>query len=69
MFFTTYSLSLIHISTNESSFQIPVKAWYEKNGSFTNSMGITQRFNDTICDNDNQLKTIAQVIDEIDGKL
>lgn len=56
-------------TTNESSFQIPVRAWYEKNGSFTNSMGITQRFNNTICDNDNQLKTIAQVIDEIDGKL
>lgn len=59
--------SIESMSNNDVS--IPIRAWYEKDGSFTNSIGLTQTFEDTIKDDENPLKTISQIIEEIDDKL
>lgn len=48
---------------------IPVKAWYEKAGSFTNTVGTTQEFIDAIQNKQNNLKTITEVINQIDDGL
>lgn len=48
---------------------IPVKAWYEKTGSFTNTVGTTQEFIDTVQNKQNNLKTITEVINQIDDGL
>lgn len=61
-------ISLDSINNQISTISIPIKAWYEKDGSFTNSMGLTQAFKDTIND-DTQLKTITDILNEFDNRL
>ena len=48
--------------------EIPVKIWCEKEGSFTNSEGLTQEFTDAIMDENNKLKTVGQVLELICNK-
>lgn len=52
---------------NLATMVIPVRAWYEKEGSFTNSEGLTQDFKDTINDSQNELKTISEVLADIEN--
>ncbi|WP_455644685.1 hypothetical protein [Methanosphaera sp.] len=63
------SLNTIQNEIKNSEIIIPVKAWYELNGSFTNSEGLTQEFEDTIKSEETTLKTITEVIQEIDSAL
>ena len=53
----------------DSDVNIPVRAWYEQEGSFTNNEGKTQEFIDTIQDETNELKTIRMVFDELENAL
>ncbi|OED29666.1 hypothetical protein [Methanosphaera sp. WGK6] len=63
------SLNTIQNEINSSEIFIPVKAWYELNGSFTNSEGLTQEFIDTIQNKKTSLKSITEVIHEINDGL
>ena len=65
---------IISVNTTKKLFQdsdvnIPVRAWYEQEGSFTNNEGKTQEFIDTIQDDTNELKTIRMVFDELENAL
>ena len=65
---------IISVNTTKKLFQdsdvnIPVRAWYEQEGSFTNNEGKTQEFIDTIQDETNELKTIRMVFDELENAL
>jgi len=49
--------------------EIPVRQWCEKEGSFTNSEGLTQEFHDAIQDENNHLLTVEEILEEISKKL
>lgn len=49
--------------------EIPVRQWCEKEGSFTNSLGYTQEFDDAILDENNNLKTIGEVLEIISNNI
>lgn len=44
---------------------IPLKAWCQKDMSFTNSAGLTQEYSDAINDDENTLKTMSEVLELI----
>ena len=50
-------------------YEIPVRQWCEKEGSYTNSEGLTQEFHDVIKDENNQLLTVEEILEEISKKL
>ncbi|MBE6493655.1 MAG: hypothetical protein E7Z84_03485 [Methanosphaera stadtmanae] len=61
-------LSAVNNQINElADMIIPIRAWYEKEGSFTNAEGLTQDFKDTINDSQNELKTISEVLADIEN--
>lgn len=49
--------------------EIPVRQWCEKKGSFTNSLGNTQEFEDAVNDENNHLKTIGEVLEIITNNI
>ncbi|MCD7781695.1 MAG: hypothetical protein LUG89_03240, partial [Methanosphaera sp.] len=53
----------------DSEIEIPVKAWYEQTGSFTNNAGIEQEFSDALQTETSSLKTITEIVDQIEGKI
>lgn len=52
---------IIKLSSTDAD-AIPIRAWYEKDGSFTNSEGLTQEFEDAVQNEDNQIKTISEIL-------
>ena len=52
---------IIKLSSTDAD-AIPIRAWYEKDGSFTNSEGLTQEFEDAGQNEDNQIKTISEIL-------
>ncbi|MDO5826343.1 MAG: hypothetical protein Q4Q22_08175 [Methanosphaera sp.] len=62
---------IISITPNPTgkNCEIPVRQWCEKDGSFTNSEGLTQEFHDAIQDENNNLLTVEEILDEISKKL
>lgn len=49
--------------------EIPVKQWCEKRGSYTNTMGTTQYFEDAIHDENNYLKTVGEILETITNNI
>lgn len=67
---TLIVISPVNKQINElASMVIPIRAWYEKEGSFTNAEGLTQDFKDTINDSHNKLKTISEILTDIEKSL
>lgn len=67
----TNSKEIIHITPDLTGNynEIPVRQWCEKEGSYTNSEGLTQEFHDAIKDENNQLLTVEEILEEISKKL
>ena len=42
---------------------VPLKIWCQKDTSFTNSEGLTQEYSDAIMDDENELKTLSEVLE------
>lgn len=52
-----------------SKVLIPVKAWCEKDGSFTNSMGLEQKLIDAVQNEDTPLLSVKEVLENIQKEL